>query len=473
MLKLRYLKEILFLSTFLIISVVFLASGLYLKNNITQALANKNNALSSERMINLSNSIIKEYQVVFKKTNRLNNFITSNPDSSTAEIEYFIKTTLMPRDLSAFFNNKNNAFIKAYVVACDDIVSLVHPSELKQNSAIEYFTDSASEYYRRLAQNNPNDVIVQGPILSVKNHDSLIFNRQAVFIDDKYWGYVGIVVDFSKFLECVKLNVEDNLFVYAIRSSVNKGSSDFIWGDNSLFKYRDKSTKQKSLFVGKQRWDLSLKIKQEIDTQSYIATFIFIFALLYLICLSLGLVLVNYIIKHKETKLVDYLTNALNHETFIQLVQNELKNYQEHALVCVELVHFKQVNNTFGYRVGDEILLNITKRIESVIGYNDRVCRIGAEILIFLKNIQTVIDVERICFDIQDKINAPLYVQNYSVRQKCVIVSANTIESGHDFWTLVRHLNEDLDKHRHEEEAKNTPYNEVEEQEPPRSCPLS
>ena len=437
MLKLRYLKEILFLSTFLIISVVFLASGLYLKNNITQALANKNNALSSERMINLSNSIIKEYQVVFKNTNRLNNFITSNPDSSTAEIEDFIKTTLMPRDLSAFFNNKNNAFIKAYVVACDDIVSLVHPSELKQNSAIEYFTDSASEYYRRLAQNNPNDVIVQGPILSVKNHDSLIFNRQAVFIDDKYWGYVGIVVDFSKFLECVKLNVEDNLFVYAIRSSVNKGSSDFIWGDNSLFKYRDKSTKQKSLFVGKQRWDLSLKIKQEIDTQSYIATFIFIFALLYLICLSLGLVLVNYIIKHKETKLVDYLTNALNHETFIQLVQNELKNYQEHALVCVELVHFKQVNNTFGYRVGYEILLNITKRIESVIGYNDRVCRIGAEILIFLKNIQTVIDVERICFDIQDKINAPLYVQNYSVRQKCVIAI------------------------------------EVEEQEPPRSWPLS
>ena len=94
MLKLRYLKEILFLSTFLIISVVFLASGLYLKNNITQALANKNNALSSERMINLSNSIIKEYQVVFKNTNRLNNFITSNPDSSTAEIEYFIKTTI-------------------------------------------------------------------------------------------------------------------------------------------------------------------------------------------------------------------------------------------------------------------------------------------------------------------------------------------------------------------------------------------
>ena len=473
MLKLRYLKEILFLSTFLIISVVFLASGLYLKNNITQALANKNNALSSERMINLSNSIIKEYQVVFKNTNRLNNFITSNPDTSTAEIEDFIKTTLMPRDLSAFFNNKNNAFIKAYVVACDDIVSLVHPSELEQNSAIEYFTDSSSEYYRRLAQNNPNDVIVQGPILSVKTHDSLIFNRQAVFIDDKYWGYVGIVVDFSKFLETVKLNVEDNLFVYAIRSSVNKGSSDFIWGDNSLFKYRDKSTKQKSLFVGKQRWDLSLKIKQEIDTQSYIATFIFIFTLLYLIALSLGLVLVNYIIKQRETKLVDYLTNTLNHETFIQLVQDELKNYHEHALVCVELVHFKQVNNTFGYKTGDEILLNITKRIESVIGYNDRVCRIGAEILVFLKNIQTVIDVERICFEIQDKINVPLYVDNYSVKQKCVIGSANTIESGHDFWTLVRHLNEDLDKHRHEEDLKNTPNIEVEEENSPRSWSLS
>lgn len=473
MLKLRYLKEILFLSTFLIISVVFLASGLYLKNNITQALANKNNALSSERMINLSNSIIKEYQVVFKNTNRLNNFITSNPDTSTAEIEDFIKTTLMPRDLSAFFNNKNNAFIKAYVVACDDIVSLVHPSELKQNSAIEYFTDSSSEYYRRLAQNNPNDVIVQGPILSVKTHDSLIFNRQAVFIDDKYWGYVGIVVDFSKFLETVKLNVEDNLFVYAIRSSVNKGSSDFIWGDISLFKYRDKSTKQKSLFVGKQRWDLSLKIKQEIDTQSYIATFIFIFTLLYLIALSLGLVLVNYIIKQRETKLVDYLTNTLNHETFIQLVQDELKNYHEHALVCVELVHFKQVNNTFGYKTGDEILLNITKRIESVIGYNDRVCRIGAEILVFLKNIQTVIDVERICFEIQDKINVPLYVDNYSVKQKCVIGSANTIESGHDFWTLVRHLNEDLDKHRHEEDLKNTPNIEVEEENSPRSWSLS
>ena len=446
--KIYYYKPALFLIAFVLISIIFSVCAFAIKNTFSDVLISKNNAIASERMVNLANSIDKDYQIVFKNANRLTDYIVANQDADMAQIENFIQKILMPKDLSAFFNNKNNAFIRAYVVAPDDIVSFVHPQENRSNSSVEYFTDSASDYYRKLAKFNPSDVIVQGPILTSKYHDSLIFNRQAVFIDDKYWGYIGVIVDFNKFLECVKLNVEDQLFVYALRSLVHKGNNDFIWGDNSLFKYRSKNSRQKTLYVGKQRWDLSLRIKSDADSKTMLIVTSTVVIVLYIITLVLAFLLIELFIKNKESKKLDHLTNTLNHATFMELVKNELKTDEDLALVCVELVHFKQVNNTFGYKTGDEILTIITKRLESIIGYNDKICRIGAEILVFMKNIKSVIDVERVCFEIKDKLNAPLYLENYAVKQPCVIGSANTIESGHDYWTLCRNLNENLDVNR-------------------------
>jgi|GEM_PF-1073544 len=443
----KYLVQTLVIIT---ITVVFFICANIMSSTFNNVLRIKNSTIGAERMVNLTHSMTRDYQIVFNNCNRLNTLITKNPDISIRELEDFIESKLMRPDLLAFFNNKNTSFVTAYVVAPEDVVSVIYPKDKKTTAALEFFTDSNSKHYEKLAKNNPSDVIVQGPVLSLKTHDSIVLNRQAVYVDGKYWGYIGVVVDFYKYLECVKLNFEDDLFLYAIRAAVHNGNNDFICGDNSLFTYNNKSIRQKSLFIGKQRWDISLKVKPRSESLDFYNTYYLVLAFMYVLTLVLSISLVEVVFKFKQVKSVDLLTNTLNHETFMQLVQKELKNSQEHALIVLELVHFKQVNNTFGYSTGDSVLLEISRTIGSIIGYNDKVCRIGAEILIFLKNIKTTIDVERVCSDITEKMSETMYINSYAVKQNCVLGSANTIEDGHDYRTLLHNLNEDLDKNRNQ-----------------------
>ena len=107
----------------------------------------------------------------------------------------------------------------------------------------------------------------------------------------------------------------------------------------------------------------------------------------------------------------DVLTGTINHDVFTQVVNKHLSDKdKEFGIVIAELVHFKQVNNIF----------EITKRLHSVIGYNDKICRLGAEFFIFLDNIKSAVDVEKICSDIKSEMGTTVYANNYAVKQTVI-----------------------------------------------------
>ena len=119
------------------------------------------------------------------------------------------------------------------------------------------------------------------------------------------------------------------------------------------------------------------------------------------------------------------------------------------------IVHFKQVNNIFGYTTGDELLIEITKRLHSVIGYNDKICRLGAEFFIFLDNIKSAVDVEKICSDIKSEMGTTVYANNYAVKQTVILGYSNSIEDGRDLKVLLHRANEVLDTN-HDKYYKNS-----------------
>jgi diguanylate cyclase (GGDEF)-like protein len=77
----------------------------------------------------------------------------------------------------------------------------------------------------------------------------------------------------------------------------------------------------------------------------------------------------------------DAATGLLNRAPFIKLLEAALAGGQRAAsdLVVVDIVHFRQITETFGHETGDELLRAIGQRLRAHTDGDDRVARIGAD----------------------------------------------------------------------------------------------
>lgn len=79
----------------------------------------------------------------------------------------------------------------------------------------------------------------------------------------------------------------------------------------------------------------------------------------------------------------DSLTGVFNRRTFIELAEQELARCHRAGtpltIMMLDLDHFKQVNDTCGHLVGDEVLVSFTRLIRDCIRRGDLVVRYGGE----------------------------------------------------------------------------------------------
>ncbi|MBP5244044.1 MAG: hypothetical protein J6Z28_04925, partial [Succinivibrio sp.] len=162
--------------------------------SLNEALEQQNSELASERMENVENGLLSNFNMVRKHAEKLSFFIENNPESTQAEIKSFVELNLLPKDLSSFFNAVNNDFINGYIVAPNDSPFVISKDDT-QNSFQLNDQDKSTEYYLDLTRRNPGEVVVQGPIISPRTHEINVFNRKAIYVEGKYWGYVGVIVD--------------------------------------------------------------------------------------------------------------------------------------------------------------------------------------------------------------------------------------------------------------------------------------
>ena len=111
---------------------------------------------------------------------------------------------------------------------------------------------------------------------------------------------------------------------------------------------------------------------------------------IYLTLAMLGLFGYSYILmsfqQHAElAKLAarDSLTGVWNRrsldEALTQLFNKHQRKPITASLIIMDLDHFKQINDTYGHSVGDEILIKIAELLTSVVRISDQVYRYGGE----------------------------------------------------------------------------------------------
>ncbi|WP_414828471.1 GGDEF domain-containing protein [Alteromonas sp. H39] len=77
----------------------------------------------------------------------------------------------------------------------------------------------------------------------------------------------------------------------------------------------------------------------------------------------------------------DDLTGLLSRRTFIQKAYGSIADpkIERHALLMVDIDHFKAINDTFGHQCGDDVLRQVAKTLRCGIRETDLIGRLGGE----------------------------------------------------------------------------------------------
>ena len=97
----------------------------------------------------------------------------------------------------------------------------------------------------------------------------------------------------------------------------------------------------------------------------------------------------------------DFLTDLPNRmlfeDRFNQAVARSERSHEKIGIISIDLDKFKLVNDTFGHPIGDEVLIEVARKLEEVIRGSDTCARIGGdEFAIIAEGIHNKGDVERV-----------------------------------------------------------------------------
>ncbi len=131
----------------------------------------------------------------------------------------------------------------------------------------------------------------------------------------------------------------------------------------------------------------------------------------------------------------DGLTDLPNRTSFHERLERAIQRMQRRdnykfAVLMLDLDRFKMVNDTFGHLTGDEMLIEVARRIQTSIRSIDTVCRLGGdEFALLLEEYSMQEEVIAVVERLQKQLKTP-----YELSKTCIFSSASigvVLDTGH------------------------------------------
>src|SRR6185436_9845048 len=155
----------------------------------------------------------------------------------------------------------------------------------------------------------------------------------------------------------------------------------------------------------------------------------------------------------------DVLTHLPNRKLFTDRLRHALTRAKRAAkpvaVMFIDLDHFKTINDTLGHTAGDELLLEMSRRLRACVREDDTVARLGGdEFTIILAELRQPEDAIVVAQKILDAVQAPLSISGTAISSSASIGIALYPVDGADPEALLR--NADSAMYRAKEAGRNT-----------------
>lgn len=85
----------------------------------------------------------------------------------------------------------------------------------------------------------------------------------------------------------------------------------------------------------------------------------------------------------RRLTITDPMTGLHNRRHFDAIMETDLALSRRHnevsSIIIIDLDHFKNINDTFGHKTGDRVLIHVANILKSKLRKTDTICRIGGE----------------------------------------------------------------------------------------------
>jgi len=154
----------------------------------------------------------------------------------------------------------------------------------------------------------------------------------------------------------------------------------------------------------------------------------------------------------------DVLTKLPNRLMFNQHLEKSLERaIEKHLTLCVmflDLDYFKEINDSFGHDIGDEVLKIVTKRFLEKIRQEDTLARLGGdEFALVVENLSTKEEIALVAAKLIDVFKDPIHLNESDFTLSCSIGISFFPNDGSDVKTLLKHA--DIAMYRAKEAGKN------------------
>jgi diguanylate cyclase (GGDEF)-like protein/PAS domain S-box-containing protein len=134
-------------------------------------------------------------------------------------------------------------------------------------------------------------------------------------------------------------------------------------------------------------------------------------------------------------------------DRFVQALAMARRHHEKVALLNIDLDRFKQVNDTYGHDVGDDLLVQITQRVSEGLRKTDTLCRQGGdEFLVALPELKSLDQAELVAGKLIARLTDPFDLKAVQWNASFSIGIAVYPDHGEDFSTLMKRADEAMFK---------------------------
>ncbi len=168
------------------------------------------------------------------------------------------------------------------------------------------------------------------------------------------------------------------------------------------------------------RWTPVVEERFKFEYRVAIPVMVVVFAILFLLVYK-NILAQRYNKELLKISTTDRLTGLLNRLKIDELLMREYKKAESNrdyrgSIMIVDIDYFKNINDTYGHQIGDEVLVNISKLMKSTLRSSDYVARWGGEEFLVILNRTDLNHAKRIAQTLRERIEGFVVVPSENIK---------------------------------------------------------